>query len=45
MAHWQVTGNIGSQIETKRILNMVGVITSLKHYWLGIGILDKLISL
>lgn len=27
MAHQQVMGSIGPQIETKRILNMVGVIT------------------
>jgi hypothetical protein len=27
-----VNGILDSQIETKRIFNMVGVITSLKHY-------------
>jgi hypothetical protein len=45
MAHWRVMGNIGSQIETKRIMNIVGVIKSLRHYWLGIGNLDKLVPL
>jgi hypothetical protein len=41
----QVMGIVGSQIETKRIFNMVGVITSLKRCQLGIENLDKLVTI
>jgi hypothetical protein len=36
-------GIIDSQIEIEIIFNMVGVITGLKHCWLGINNLDKLV--
>ncbi len=36
----QVLGIIGSQIETKRIFNIVSVITNLQRFWLGIDNLD-----
>jgi hypothetical protein len=38
-------GIVGSQIEIKRIFNMVGVITSLKRCQLGIENLDKLVPI
>jgi len=36
-------GIVGSQMITKRIFSMVGIITSLKHYQLGIENLDKVV--
>ncbi len=36
-------GIVGSQIEIERIFNMVGVITGLRHFRLGIESLDKLV--
>ncbi len=36
-------GIVVSQIEIERIFNMVGVITSLRHCWLGIKNLDKFV--
>ncbi len=42
LAH-QILGIVGSQIETKRIFNIVSVITNLQRFWLGIDNLDSLI--
>ncbi len=39
----QILGVIGSQIETKHIFPLVGILTSLRRYWLQSEILDKLI--
>ncbi len=36
-------GIVGSQIEIERIFNMAKVITSLKHCWLAIENMDKLV--
>ncbi len=39
----RILGIIGSQIETKRIFPLVGILTSLRRYWLQSEILDILI--
>ncbi len=36
-------GIVDSQMKTKRIFNMAGVITGLRHYQLGIENLNKLV--
>jgi hypothetical protein len=39
----QVLGIVGSHIEINNFFNVVGVISNLKWYWLGIDNLDKFI--
>ncbi len=40
---WQILGILGSHIEIKRIFSLVGVLTSLQHYKLGVDNLNKLV--
>jgi len=41
----QVVGTHKSHIETKKKFNVVGVLTSLRCYWLGVDNLDKLVMI